>query len=163
MDAIKNHEENTKQSSIHTKFKIKHSKDKYEEIITYNELMDHLNKLEDGAIMWELRHIVSHQRPLDKNHPSYMGSTYNVKVKWENGEITEEPLSIIAADAPVACAIYAKKMNLLEQPGWKRFKRIAKQQGRIFQEANKAKLRYHQYKPKFKYGVQIPRDYNEAI
>ena len=113
VDAIKNHEENTKQSSIHTKFKIKHSKDKYEEIITYNELMDHLSKLEDGAIMWELRHIVSHQGPLDKNHPSYMGSTYNVKVKWENGEITEEPLSIIAADAPVACAIYAKKMNLL--------------------------------------------------
>ena len=51
VDAIKNHEENTKQSSIHTKFKIKQSKDKYEEIITYNELMDHLSKLEDGAIM----------------------------------------------------------------------------------------------------------------
>ena len=32
-----------------------------------------------------------------------------------------------------------------------------------FQEANKAKLRYHQYKPKFKYGVQIPRNYAEAI
>ena len=91
VDAIKNHEENTKQSSVHTKFKIQHNNDKYEEIITYNELMDYLNKLEDGAIMWELRHIVSHQGPLDKNHPSYMGSTYNVKVKWENGEITEEP------------------------------------------------------------------------
>ena len=108
MDAIKNHEENTNQSSVHTKFRIRHIKDKYEEIITYNELMDHLNKLEDGAIMWELKHIVSHQGPLDKNHPSYMGSTYNVKVKWENGEITEEPLSIIAANAPVACVIYAK-------------------------------------------------------
>ena len=110
-----------------------------------------------------IKHIVSHQGLLDKNCPSYIGSTYNVKVKWENGEITEAPLSIIAADAPVACAIYAKKMNLLEQPGWKRFKRIARQQGRIFREANKAKLRYHQYKPKFKYGVQIPRNYAEAI
>jgi hypothetical protein len=28
-------------------------------------------------------------------------------MEWENGEITEEPLAIIAADDPVTCAIYA--------------------------------------------------------
>jgi hypothetical protein len=27
--------------------------------------------------------------------------------KWENGEITSEPLLIIAADDPVSCALYA--------------------------------------------------------
>ena len=73
VDAIRNHEEDTKENSVHTKFKVKHNKDKYEEILTYNELMDHLHKLEDGPIMWELRKIVSHQGPLDKNHPiSYL-------------------------------------------------------------------------------------------
>ena len=91
-----------------------------------------------------------------------MGSPYNVKVEWENGETTKEPLNIRAADAPVACAIYAKKKNLLNQPGWKRFKQIAKQQGKIFREANKTKLQSHYYKPKFKYEIEIPRDYKHA-
>ena len=31
-------------------------------------------------------------------------------IEWETGEITSEPLPIIAADDPIACAIYAKKM-----------------------------------------------------
>jgi hypothetical protein len=40
-------------------------------------------------------------------------------VEWENGEITAEPLSIIAADDPVSCAIYARDNNLLDVDGWK--------------------------------------------
>jgi len=54
------------------------------------------------------------------------GSSYNVLVEWENGEITSETLSIIAADDPVTCAIYARDNNLLDPEGWKRFKGIAK-------------------------------------
>ena len=38
---------------------------------------------------------------------------YNVQVEWETGEITFEPLSIIAADDPVTCAAYAKENDLL--------------------------------------------------
>jgi len=33
-------------------------------------------------------------------------------IEWENGEITSEPLTIIAADDPVTCAIYAKENGL---------------------------------------------------
>ena len=40
-------------------------------------------------------------------------SKYNVQVEWETGEITFEPLSIIAADDPVTCAAYAKDMIYL--------------------------------------------------
>ena len=71
-------------------------------------------------------------------------------------------MSIIAVDAPTACAEYARKHNLLEKPGWKRFKRIAKQLDKMF-TINKAKFRQHQRKPKFKYGVEIPRDYADAV
>jgi hypothetical protein len=39
-------------------------------------------------------------------------------VEWETGEITTEPLNIIAADNPVTCALYARDNNLLEEPGW---------------------------------------------
>jgi hypothetical protein len=40
-------------------------------------------------------------------------------VKWEDGSVTTEPLAIVASDDPVSCAIYAKKNDLLESPGWK--------------------------------------------
>ena len=40
-------------------------------------------------------------------------------VEWETGEITEEPLSLIAGDDPVTCDIYAKKHDLLHLDGWK--------------------------------------------
>ena len=140
VDAIRNHEENTKQNSVHTKFKVKHNKDKYEEILTYNELMDHLHKLEDGPIMWELRKIVSHQGPLDKNHPNYMGSPYNVGVKWENGEILKERLSIIVDDAPVECAIYALQQHLPANQGWNRYKDILNSKEKYFMKLIKQKL-----------------------
>ena len=43
-----------------------------------------------------------------------------------NGETTNDPLKIIAADDPVSCAIYAKENNMLDQPEWIRFKSLAK-------------------------------------
>jgi hypothetical protein len=44
-----------------------------------------------------------------------------VLVEWETGEITYEPLDLIASDDPVTCAEYAKKHNLLDIPGGKHF------------------------------------------
>ena len=79
--------------------------------------MDHLHKLEDSLIMLELQKVVSHEGPLDKNYPNYKGSPYNVGIKQEYGNITEESLSIIAANVPVVCAIYTKLVNLLDKPG----------------------------------------------
>jgi hypothetical protein len=43
---------------------------------------------------------------LNKNHSSWKGDKYNVKVEWENGEVSYEPLDMIAADNPDTCAIY---------------------------------------------------------
>ena len=80
VETIHEHEDNVKKNPTHTKFKISHSKDKYEEILSYNELMDHLNKQEGGPLEWELKRIVAHQGPLPKEYPSYQGSKYNVKV-----------------------------------------------------------------------------------
>ena len=46
-------------------------------------------------------------------------------VEWEIGEITEEPLSIIAYDDPVSVTAYAKEHNLLHLPEWNKLKHIA--------------------------------------
>ena len=76
--------------------------------------------------VWKFHHIITHEGPLHQQHHSYKGSQWNVMIEWENGEITAEPLSIIAADDPVTCAIYARDNNLLELDGWKHFKQIVK-------------------------------------
>ena len=47
-------------------------------------------------------------------------------VEWETGEPTEESLSLVAANDPVTCAVYAKKHSLHNLSGWKRFKHLDK-------------------------------------
>jgi hypothetical protein len=59
---------------------------------------------------WKFKRIIAHD---------YKRSQCYVQIEWENGEITNEPLMIIAADDPVSCAIYARENNLLDKPGWK--------------------------------------------
>jgi hypothetical protein len=137
--------------------------DKYEEIMTYNQIMDHIEQSEEDAIVWRFKRIAGHEGPLTKNHPMWKGSIYNVRVEWENREITDEPMTTIAADDPVTCAIYAKDNTLLDVPGWKRFKSIARRQQHMFRMANQAKLRSFRLAPKYKYGFEILRDYKHAI
>ena len=78
--------------------------------------------------LYRFRAIIGHQGPLLASDPDWKGSKYNVQVEWETGEITFEPLSIIAADDPVFCAAYAKENDLLALEGWHRFRSLAKKQ-----------------------------------
>ena len=102
-------------------------------------------------------------RTTESTTQNYKGSSYNVRVEWENGEITYEPLDIIAKDDPVTCAIYARKNNLLHLPGWKPFKAIAKREKKLLRMANQAKLKSYRLTPKYKFGFEVPRDYKHAI
>ena len=63
--------------------------------------------------LYRFRAIIGHQGSLLGSGPDWKGSKYNVQVEWETGEITFEPLSIIAADAPVTCQHMPKKMTYL--------------------------------------------------
>ncbi len=115
MEFIQDHEHDLKLSDDHHKFRISINDDEYKEIIMYNELMDFIEKNKDNEdIVWKFKHIVGHQGPLICPDPNYKGSKYNVLMEWENGEITKEPLAIIAADKPITGAIYAKGKGLLE-------------------------------------------------
>jgi hypothetical protein len=66
-----------------------------------------------------------HQGPLTPKDDDWDGSTYNVMIKWQNGEINSKPLLIFATDDPISCALYVQDNRLLECNGWKRFKGIA--------------------------------------
>ena len=95
---------------------------KVEELISYNQLLEHLENDQDHDIgmdreLYWFRAIIGHQGPLLASDPDWKGIKYNVQVEWETGEITFEPLSIIAADDPVTCAAYAKENDLLALEG----------------------------------------------
>jgi hypothetical protein len=124
-----------------------------EEIFTYNESLDHMNNSEeDDLIEWKFKEIKAHEGPLPKSYPNYNGSPYNLTIKWENEEITNEPLNIIAADDPVSCATHGRDNKLLDQPGRKRFKSLAKREKKLLRLQNQAKLRSYRTTPKYKFG-----------
>ena len=141
-----------------------------DEILSYNEVLDYLNQQyggvnqewghEDGN--FKFRSILKHSEPLKKGDKHYNGSKYNVLVLWETGEQTWEPLSIIGADDPVTCAMYARDHNLLQTPGWKQFRRIARREKVMERLIHQTRLKQFRRAPKYKFGVQIPYDYAEA-
>ena len=152
----------TNENPTRVKFICAVGPEKAEEIFTYNQVLDYLSR-DDGEVVWKFKKISSHQGPLKPDHPDYKGSTYNVTVEWENGEVTNEPLSVIAADTPVTCAIYARENGLLDTPGWKRFKRIARREKKLLRMANQAKLRSFRHGEKYKYGFVLARNYEHAM
>ena len=100
------------------KFKVKINKDEADEIMSYNQLVDYIQKgtdaEEDPDSLFTFRDIVAHQGQLESTDPNHKGSKYNVMVEWESGEVTYEPLTLISKDDPITCAVYAKKHDLLD-------------------------------------------------
>ena len=91
-------------------------------MISYNQHLDHFETgLDDDLGMdqelFKFRAIIGYQGPLKATDPDWKGSKYNVQIEWETGEITFDPLSMIADD-PVTCAVYAKQNDLLALEGW---------------------------------------------
>jgi hypothetical protein len=164
VEYISDHESNVRHTDDHVKFRISVNEDEYEEIITYNELMDFIEKnQENNTIVWRFRCIVGHQGPLLQHDKDYNGSRFNVLVEWENGEITTEPLSVIAANNPVTCAVYAREHDLLDVEGWKRFRNLAKREKHFLRLIKQAKRMSYRQSPKYMFGYRIPKDYEEAL
>jgi hypothetical protein len=90
-------------------------------------------------------------------------SQYNVAIEWENGEITKEPLKKIATDDQVTWAIYVRENDLLDKPGWKHLKYIAKQEKKFTYMVNQAKLRSYNTAPWYKYGFEVPKTYEQSL
>ena len=158
VEAIQDHDKTTISHPEHIKFRCSVNEDQYEETLTYNKILQHIEK--DTEIVWKFKCISAYEGP---NTPQYKGFKYNVKVEWENGEITHEPLDILAKDDPVTCAVYDRDNSLLELVGWKRFKSITKREKKMLRMVSQAKLRSYHYTPKYKFGFCIPMNYDQAI
>ena len=135
-----------------------------EDIMSYVHILDPLDQQEQQEDLYKFRAITGHQGPLSPQDENYKGSKYNVMVERETGEITDEPLSLIAADDPVTCAIYAKKHDLLHLDGWKRLKHIAKNQKQLTRAINQSKIRQVRRSAKNQlFGFLIPKDNKQAL
>jgi hypothetical protein len=110
---LEDHESSLEDNPTRIKFRVSLNKDQQKDIITYNKMMEYITKDKESDITWKFRQIISHEVG--------QGSQYDLLIEWENGEITKEPIKVIATDDPVTCAIYARENGLLNQPGWKRF------------------------------------------
>ena len=142
--------------------------DKLEEIISYNQLVDHLeagakddNKISDDR--FKFRALIGNQGSLKPTDPNWKGCKYNVLIDWETGEKTYEPLSVLAADDPVTCAMYAKENYLLHIDGWKRFRNLAKRDKTLTRAVMQSRIRQARTAKKYMFGYLIPRSYKEAL
>ena len=146
------------------KFKLKINKDQAEEIMSYNQLMDYIQKGTDGAedpdSLFKFRDIVTHQGPLESIDPDQKGSKYNVMVEWESGEVTYEPLTLISKENPISCAVYAKKHDLLDTTRWNHPKRHAKISKRLIRAVKQSRIRQVRASARYQHGFQVPENSN---
>ena len=136
--------------------------EKWEELVAYNDLVTLVDDEADSDGLWRFRSIKSHQGPLLPSDPKYKGSRWNVFVEWETGEITCEPLNAVEHDKAV-CASYARKHGLLDEPGWKQFKRHAKREKTLIRMVNQAKLHSFRTAPVYQHGYLVPRNHDQAV
>ena len=66
-----------------------------EELISYNQLLDHLETAQDTDLgvdqeIFKFRAIIEHQGPLEATDPDWKGSKYNVQM---NGRLRRLPLN----------------------------------------------------------------------
>ena len=140
------------------KFRCTVNNGEFEDIVTYIDIINHIERKEDEDTGWKFSSITDHQGPLSKGDKDYKGSRFNVLVNWDSGESTYEPLDLIGKDDPITCALYGKKHNLLNLPGWKRFKRIIDREKDYTRIINKTDL------PKTQQSTDIvPRNHQHAM
>ena len=105
--------------------------------------------------LFKFRAIIQHQDPLAASDPDWKCSNYNVQVEWETGEITFEPLSVIAADDPVTCAAYAKQHDLLAVEGWHRFRNSDKKDKVLARAIKQSKIVQVRRFQTYMFGYQL--------
>ena len=143
------------------KFLIKVGDEETREIMDYNQLSDLIAEQEDAQARGEAEYhkldkILDHRR---KNNRGAI----ECLVLWENGEETWEPLRTLKDDDPITVAKYAKDNDLLDQPGWKRFKKTSYTIKLLHRLIASSRRKQRSNSVRYKFGVRIPRNYQEAV
>ena len=113
--------------------------------------------------LYKFRCIKDHRGPYNPPDLEYIGSSYNLLIEWETGEMTWEPLTNIIASDPYTCALYAKKHDLLSTPEWKLLKRHARTARSLVRTLKKSQYKQAKASRKYKHEWEVPRDYVHAL
>ena len=80
--ALEDHDAKLHNKAEWFKFHCSINDDKYEQILTCNEILNYIKQQDDNGIkLWKFSHIIAHEGPLKPSDPSYKGSKYNVMIK----------------------------------------------------------------------------------
>ena len=141
------------------RFKCKYGEHMFEEIMSYNKMLDWVerDKLKDDCHKVEA--ILGHRKA---KLPHTKGN-WELHIRWEGGAKTWEGLSWMYDQDPISVAFYAQKNDLLNTPGFRRCRRDAKNLKKFGRLVNQQKLRNRRLRPMYKYGYQVPRDHDEAV
>ena len=85
-----------------------------EEILNYNEIMDHANhkrNREEYEETFAFDNILQHRKGKDRK--------YEVLVQWVKGETSWEPLKMMIKEDPITLAEYAADHQMLDLDQWK--------------------------------------------
>jgi hypothetical protein len=133
IDFNDNHKSDVLKCDDHYKFCISVNEDQYEEVSTCNELMDFIQKnKENEGIIWHFHQLVGHQGQLLHSDPNYNGSTFNVLMEWENGEIMAEPSIISHSSRRSRVRCMQRNPTLFDTEGWKHFWKQLSPEGEAF-------------------------------
>jgi hypothetical protein len=89
--AITEKDEDMKKGPEYLRFICEVTNYNVDEILTYNEFLDHINKVNseidiNTEQLYKFQQISAHQGPLQPLDKDYKGSAYKVLMEWETGE-----------------------------------------------------------------------------
>ena len=137
------------------KFCCKVGEKRFEEVMTYNRMLQWCDQHKDSGEFYRLVEINRHRK--------LKNGKYQVRVLWASGLRDWRDTDVIFEDDRVTLAAYARKNRLLELPGWQRLKRYATRVKVITRMINQVRLKNYWNRPHYKYGFQVPRDHDEAV
>ena len=148
------------------KFLCKVGDDGAEEIMSYTEichLIEEQDLAEASSQFHTFKRVLDHHGPLKSQDAAYNKCLYNVKILWEIDTETWEPLNVKMKDDPITLVSYALEIELLDQPIWKKLRKYTKNNKKYQRLVKQSIMKGERRTPIFKFGVQVPRDHQEAI
>ena len=139
------------------KFRCKVGEKRFEEILTYNRMLAWVEQDQDKDDFFRFEAILGHRKKAGA------AGGWQVRVQWASGQVTWNDLVPTIEGDPVTVALYAKKHNLLDVPGWKNLKRYVRNAKTLGRMINQVRLKNFRLKPVYKYGQQVPRNHDEAV
>ena len=111
---------------------------------------------EDGTDLWTFSTVLDHKTENKQVH---------VKIQWDNGDVTWEPLNSLRKDDPVTLAKYAHEKGITNERGWKWSHKINKRPKKLLQmlRINASQKGAARKTVKCKFRVQIPKHPMHAL